>query len=172
MWQLPPVFGTEVADRDLIARGAGLSAEDLAEGLPIVPVSTGIAHVMVPVRDEAVLRRAVRDEAACAPACEAAEDAESLYLFAVRGPGDVIARMFDRWPSIGEDPATGSAAGPLGAYLSRHGLAGMPGDVVISQGELTGRPSELHVSTRPSGDSWTVEVEGGVRIVGEGSFRL
>jgi trans-2,3-dihydro-3-hydroxyanthranilate isomerase len=172
MWQLPPVFGTEVVDRDLVARGAGLSAADLAEGLPIVPVSTGIAHLMVPLRDEATLRRAVRDEAACGPACEVAEDAEALYLFVVRGPGDVMARMFDRWPSIGEDPATGSAAGPLGAYLSRYGLAGMPGDVLVSQGELAGRPSELHVATRPSGASWTVEVEGGVRIVGEGRFRL
>jgi trans-2,3-dihydro-3-hydroxyanthranilate isomerase len=169
MHQLPPVFGPPVDDRKAVARGAGLEVDDLVAELPIVPVSTGIAHLMVPVRSEAALRRATRNDAACMAACDAA-GAESLYLFAARGPGDVMARMFDRWPSIGEDPATGSAAGPLGAYLSRHALAGMPGRVVVAQGELTGRPSFLHVEVRPDGPGWSVVVAGGVRIVGRGVF--
>ena len=71
-------------------------------------------------------------------------------------------------PKIGEDPATGSAAGPLGAYLAHHGLAGMPGTVVVAQGEMVGRPSFLHVDVQPRGDSFSVRVGGGVRIVGEG----
>jgi trans-2,3-dihydro-3-hydroxyanthranilate isomerase len=170
MRQLPPVFGREVKGRREVARAAGLAPEDLVEDLPIVPVSTGIPHVLVPVRDEATLRRAVRDERRCTAVCAAAEDAESLYLFTVRGVGDVMARMFDRWYSIGEDPATGSAAGPLGAYLSTYGLAGMPGVVTVAQGELTGRPSFLHVDVEAVADTWTVGVGGGVRIVGEGAF--
>jgi trans-2,3-dihydro-3-hydroxyanthranilate isomerase len=172
MRQLPPVFGREVADRREVARAAGLEPEDLVEGLPIVPVSTGISHLLVPVRDEATLRRAVRDEQRCSAVCAAAEDAESLYLFTVRGDGDVMTRMFDRWYSIGEDPATGSAAGPLGAYLSAHGLAGMPGAVTVAQGELTGRPSLLHVEVEAAGDTWAIDVGGGVRIVGEGTFTI
>jgi trans-2,3-dihydro-3-hydroxyanthranilate isomerase len=90
----------------------------------------------------------------------------------VRGPGDVLARMFDAGQGIGEDPATGSAAGPLGVYLASRGLAGLPGDAVIAQGDMVGRPSFLHVDVRPSDGSWTVRVGGGVRIVGEGVFRL
>jgi trans-2,3-dihydro-3-hydroxyanthranilate isomerase len=172
MRQLPPAFGRAVEDRELIARGAGLEPADLVEDLPIVPVSTGIPHLMVPVRDEPTLRQAERQGEACRIACEAADDAESLYLFAIRGDGDVMARMFDRWPSIGEDPATGSAAGPLGAYLAEHGRAGMPGRATIAQGELVGRPSFLQVDVERSGSSWTAYVGGGVRIVGEGAFEL
>ena len=84
-------------------------------------VGNAPGHVMVPLRDAETLARAERDDRACREAGAAIDDAESLYLFAVRGPGDVVARMFDRSRSIGEDPATGSAAGPLGAYLAEHG---------------------------------------------------
>ena len=172
MRQLPPVFGREVDDLRSVAAAAGLSPGDLIDGLPIVPVSTGIPHLMVPVRDEAALRRASRDELACRALFGPDDDAESLYLFTVRGGGDVMARMFDRWPSIGEDPATGSAAGPLGAYLSAHRLAGMPGAVTVAQGELTGRPSFLYVEAATAGDSWSIHVGGGVHRVGEGAFEV
>ena len=171
MRQLPPEFGTPVQDRAAVARAAGLADTDLIKELPIVPVSTGIAHLMVPVRDEDVLRRAERDGRGCAAVCEAA-DAESLYLFTVRGDGDVMARMFDRWTSIGEDPATGSAAGPLGAYLAAHRLAGMPGSLSVAQGEMIGRPSFLQVAVEHAAEHWRILVGGGVRIVGEGSFEI
>ena len=63
---------------------------------------------------------------------------------------------------IGEDPATGGAAGPLGAYLAEHGLAGGPGRVTIRQGEQVGRPSELHAEAAREGSTWRVRVGGGV----------
>ncbi|MGZ8631384.1 MAG: PhzF family phenazine biosynthesis protein [Actinomycetota bacterium] len=169
MRQLPPVFADPVDDRAAVAAAAGLEPDALIDELPIVAVSTGIPHLIVPLRDEESLRAAERSPRLCSAVCEAAE-AESLYLFAVRGDGDVIARMFDRSASIGEDPATGSAAGPLGAYLSRHGLAGMPGRSVVAQGEMIGRPSFISLSVVAAGDGWAVEVSGGVRIVGEGRF--
>jgi trans-2,3-dihydro-3-hydroxyanthranilate isomerase len=171
MRQLPPVFGPEVTDRDAVANAAGLQASDLVDGLPVVSASTGLAHLMVPVKDEATLRRAERDDRGCGEVC-AATDAESLYLFAVRGDGDVMARMFDRGITIGEDPATGSGAGPLGAYLSEHALAGMPGKVTVAQGEMVRRPSFLHVEVEAAADSWAISVAGGVRIVGEGRFAV
>lgn len=171
MQQLPPTFGAAFADRAAVARAAGLAEADLIEDLPIVPVGTGIAHLMVPVRNEAVLRRAARQGSGCAAVCEAA-DAESLYLFAVRSDGDVMARMFDRGDAIGEDPATGSAAGPLGAYLCTQGLAGMPGAVTVAQGEMVSRPSFLNVEAEQQDERWTIMVGGGVRIVGEGSFEI
>jgi trans-2,3-dihydro-3-hydroxyanthranilate isomerase len=171
MTQQPPEFGPEFDDRAGIAAAAALAPDDLHPDLPIQRVSTGLWPLLVPVRDEATLRRAVRSEAACRRVVQAT-DSEYLYLFAVRGPGDVFARMFDAGQGIGEDPATGSAAGPLGAYLAARGLAGMPGRVVVAQGELVGRPSFLHVDVQPSDASWTVRVGGGVRLVGEGVFRL
>ena len=171
MRQFPPVFADPFEDRGAVAAAAELDPNGLVDGLPIVAVSTGIPHLMVPVRDEATLRTADRSPRLCQTVCDAAE-AESLYLFAVRGDGDVVARMFDRSVSIGEDPATGSAAGPLGAYLSRQGLAAMPGAAVVAQGEMVGRPSFLHVSVEAAGDGWAVQVGGGVRVVGVGAFTL
>jgi trans-2,3-dihydro-3-hydroxyanthranilate isomerase len=171
MRQLPPTFSAPFEDRAAVAAGAGLVVDDLDPALPVAAASTGIAHLMVPVADESTLRRARRDDVRCAAVCEAART-ESLYLFTVRGRGDVMARMFDRGVAIGEDPATGSAAGPLGAYLATHGLAGMPGKCVVSQGELVGRPSFLHVEVLPDGTTWTVDVRGGVREVGDGAFEL
>ena len=171
MHQLPTVFGQGFDDREAVARAAGLSMTDLVGDLPIMPISTGIWHLMVPVRDEATLRTAARDDAGCVEVCRRTET-ESLYLFAVRDQGDVVARMFDRSLEIGEDPATGSAAGPLGAYLAAHRLAGAPGRVIISQGEQIGRPSFLHVEAALSADGFDVRVGGGVRVVGEGTFRI
>jgi trans-2,3-dihydro-3-hydroxyanthranilate isomerase len=134
-------------------------------------ISTGLGPLIVPIRNEEALRRAERFEPACRRATTAS-GGECLYLFAPRGDGDVMARMFDASLGVGEDPATGSAAGPLGVYLASRGLAGMPGQAVIAQGEMVGRPSFLHLDVRPEGDSWNVRVGGGVRIVGEGMFRV
>jgi trans-2,3-dihydro-3-hydroxyanthranilate isomerase len=172
MHQLPPMFGDVFDDRDLVADAAGLERADLVEDLPIQPVSTGLGHLMVPVRDEATLRRAERNGAGCLDVHHRS-GASSLYLFVVRGDGDVLARMFDPLLGIGEDPATGSAAGPLGAYLAEHRMAGMPGRMVVSQGEMVGRPSSIEVEVAADGAAgWSVRVGGGVRIVGDGGFEL
>lgn len=170
MRQLPPSFGPAVEDRELTARAAGLGPEDLREDLPLEVVSTGLPHLLVPVRDPETLRRATRDHQLVPRVCRAV-GAGSVYLFAETEEG-VTARMFDPELGIGEDPATGSAAGPLGAYLARHGLAGMPGVVRIRQGEQVGRPSLLEVEVTREGEGFRVEVAGGVAIVGEGLFRL
>ncbi len=104
-------------------------------------VTTGLLWTIVPVRDAERLSRAQRDGRALEQAVAASGD-EGLYLFAVTEEG-VTARMFDAEHGVGEDPATGSAAGPLGAYLAERGLAGMPGSMVVRQGERLGRPSAL-----------------------------
>lgn len=169
MSQLPPEFGPEFEDRDLLARAAGLGPDDLHPDLPARVVSTGLPPLIVPVRDLPTLRRARVDQVAVAEACERS-GADELYLFA-SGPGeDVTARFFGATISIVEDPATGSAAGPLGAYLAELGLAGMPGSVRILQGEQVGRPSELHVEVSRVDSTWGIRVGGGVRVVGRGVF--
>jgi len=171
MTQFRPEFQAPFDDVALVARAAGLAADDIEGDHPMQVISTGLGPLLVPVRSEEALRRASRDDAATAEAV-ARSGGSCLYLFAIRGDGDVRARMFDAAFNIGEDPATGSAAGPLGVYLSKYGLAGMPGPCVIAQGEQVGRPSFLHVYTKPDGDSWIVRVGGGVCRVGEGVFEL
>jgi trans-2,3-dihydro-3-hydroxyanthranilate isomerase len=170
MRQLPPTFGAAFDDRGLAARAAGLEPEDLRTDVPMRVVSTGLPHLMVPVREPDALGRAVRVGALVGEVCRAT-GAESMYLFAITDEG-VTARMFDWETGVGEDPATGSAAGPLGAYLAECELGGMPGSVRIRQGERVGRPSVLEVEVRREGDSWRVMVGGRVAVVGRGEFEL
>jgi trans-2,3-dihydro-3-hydroxyanthranilate isomerase len=171
MTQLPAEFGAEFDDRDLLARALRLSVDDLHPELPAQVVSTGLGPLLVPVQDEAALRRAVNDMEVTREACQRSGGYE-IYAFAIRGDGDVMARFFDPFGDIGEDPATGSAAGPLGAYLAARNLAGMPGTAIVSQGEMVGRPSELHLDVREDGDGYVVRVGGGVQVIGAGTFRV
>lgn len=170
MTQLLVEFAASFEDRGLIARAIGLEVDELHPDLPVQTVSTGLPATIVPLRDAAALQRAVPD-ARVIPEAVAASGGEELYLFALTSEG-ATTRMFDAEFGSGEDPATGSAAGPLGAYLAEYGLAGMPGEVLIRQGEQVGRPSELHVRVRREGGAWRVRVGGGVHVVGRGAFRL
>jgi trans-2,3-dihydro-3-hydroxyanthranilate isomerase len=81
--------------------------------------------------------------------------------------------MFAPALGVAEDPATGSAAGPLAVHLARHGVT-MFGDwIEIRQGEEIGRPSLLHARAEGSGEQpERVLVGGGVVAVAAGSYRV
>src|SRR5262245_42688342 len=170
MTQLPVEFGRRFEDRALIARAIGLGLDDLEPDLPIQTATTGLLWTIVPVRDADRLSRAQRDGRALEEVVAISGD-EGLYLFALTETG-VTARMFDAGHGIGEDPATGSAVGPLGAYLAGRGPAGMAGCGLVRQGGRGGRPGELHGEVREGGRRWRVRVGGGVHGVGSGVFRL
>jgi trans-2,3-dihydro-3-hydroxyanthranilate isomerase len=179
MRQGAPRFADPLDDetRSALATAVGLSTGDLVPHLPVRSVSTGFFHLMLPVRDPATVARAAPDSRALVPLLLAA-GTDAVYVFAVEpvaeGGGDgsrVKARLFAPVAGIEEDPATGSAAGPLGAYLVHHGVI-PSGRLTISQGVEIGRPSTLMVDVEPDGDGLAVFVEGGVRIVGEGAFDL
>jgi PhzF family phenazine biosynthesis protein len=166
--QLPPTFRGELHDRAALAGAVALREEDLHADLPAEVVTTGLAHLILPVRDVDAVIRAAPDPDRVAAVLEESE-ATGFYVFAIEGDGRAKARMFASDVGVIEDPATGSAAGPLGAYLARHREGGMPGRLVIRQGEEIGRPSELFVDVSEDLEVW---VEGGVRIVGRGAFEL
>jgi trans-2,3-dihydro-3-hydroxyanthranilate isomerase len=79
------------------------------------------------------------------------------------------ARVFVPAHGVPEDPATGSAAGPLALHLARHGRIGFGDEIVIKQGAEIGRPSTLHAVARSPED---VEVGGSAVVVARGEFRL
>lgn len=170
MTQLPAEFGPIFTDRDLIASAIGLTVAELDPRRPVRTVSTGLPTTIVPVRDLDTLRRATRNERLVGEAV-AASGGQDLYLFAPTAEG-VTARMFDSEFGIGEDPATGSAAGPLGVYLAEYGDLDTTRRLSIRQGEQVGRPSELHVEARREDGAWRARVGGGVHIVGRGAFEL
>jgi trans-2,3-dihydro-3-hydroxyanthranilate isomerase len=82
-------------------------------------------------------------------------------------------RMFAPGGGVPEDPATGSAAGPLAVHLARHGRIGFGEEIEISQGAEIGRPSTLYARPNGSGDTIeSVEVGGSAVTVARGEFRI
>ncbi|MBD0348701.1 MAG: PhzF family phenazine biosynthesis protein [Thermoleophilia bacterium] len=82
-------------------------------------------------------------------------------------------RAFVPGHGVPEDPATGSAAGPLALHLSRHGLVPFGEEIEISQGEEIGRPSTLYARVEGSAERVErVEVGGAAVVVARGEFRL
>jgi trans-2,3-dihydro-3-hydroxyanthranilate isomerase len=93
-----------------------------------------------------------------------------------RGPNQVYSRMFAA-DTIGipEDPATGSASGPLGAYVAERGLVRLPDpiELISLQGVKKGRPSTIRIRLSLSnGKSSQIQVGGGVVPVLEGVLTL
>jgi trans-2,3-dihydro-3-hydroxyanthranilate isomerase len=102
-----------------------------------------------------------------------------VFVFAVEAAGPEIraySRMFAPRSGVVEDPATGSASGPLGAYLVRHGLIEGPGPrrFVSEQGTRMGRQSFVHVglTARADGRAEDIRVGGSVVAVLEGRLTL
>jgi trans-2,3-dihydro-3-hydroxyanthranilate isomerase len=82
-------------------------------------------------------------------------------------------RMFAPSGGVAEDPATGSAAGPLAVHLARHGRIAFGEEIEISQGAEIGRPSTLYARADGSAEKLeAVEVGGSAVIVARGEFRL
>jgi trans-2,3-dihydro-3-hydroxyanthranilate isomerase len=82
-------------------------------------------------------------------------------------------RMFAPGGGFAEDPATGSAAGPLAVHLARHGAIAWGDEIEISQGEEVGRPSTLYARAEGGeGGVERVEVGGAAVVVALGEFRL
>jgi trans-2,3-dihydro-3-hydroxyanthranilate isomerase len=170
MEQLAPTFWDPlVGEVEELAAAVGLQPADLDPELPLRLVSTGFPHLMFPLRDEDALTRAHPDVRLLGPLLERL-GTDGCYLFRAEGER-VKARLFAPGAGIFEDPATGSAAGPLGAYLVEHGVA-PPGRITITQGVEMHRPSTLLVDVERDGAEWRVFVAGGVVLIGEGAFEI
>jgi trans-2,3-dihydro-3-hydroxyanthranilate isomerase len=169
MVQNSPEYGTEL-DVEAVMHAVGLNPAEAHQDLAPQVVSTGLPTAIVPVSAASSLERITPDfgaiNAALADAEPCAGETPNFYLVWVdEESSEARARMFSAVVPGGEDPATGSAAGPLGAYLSRHQGRER---LVIRQGEEMGRPSVLSVEMvdgRP-------RVGGGVIPVVDGDVSL
>jgi trans-2,3-dihydro-3-hydroxyanthranilate isomerase len=96
------------------------------------------------------------------------------HMLCLAGSGRRLkVRMFAPGSGVDEDPATGSAAGPLAVHLARHGRIEWGGEIEISQGAEIGRPSTLYARAEGSaGAIEGVEVGGSAVVVARGEFRL
>ena len=120
-------------------------------GWPVEEASCGAAFFYVPLATRAAVDACEPDGAAMRRLQSAFAGAHvGVFVFSAEPGGDgatVYSRMFAPEAGVVEDPATGSASGPLGGYLVRHGIVPpSPGvDIVSAQGVKMGRPSRLHV---------------------------
>jgi PhzF family phenazine biosynthesis protein len=99
------------------------------------------------------------------------KSATMAYCFALGGNSKGFSRGMLPW-ELYEDPATGSAAGSLGAYLVRHGKLATGHTLSILQGEEMGRPSHIEVQVSQAGKKLVPRVSGAAVRVFEGTIRI
>ncbi len=178
MRQRDPEFGPEY-DPPEIARLLGVPLPDLLPGYRPQAVSTGNAFCIVPLRSvEALGRLAIPQREASA--WLRTRGIRWFYCIAPEHPGTgtgtatepAVWRARMQWNG-GEDPATGSAAGPCIAWLVRVGLAASATPTVVRQGVEILRPSRLTVRATTSGTGVTNTFVGGRTVpVATGRFSL
>lgn len=176
MDQQLPTFGMQHPDPAALAAALSIEAEEITgTGLPIQSVSTGLAHLMVPVRSLATVRR-LQPGSEELGAALALFPGAAAYCFTreVEQPGlDAHCRMFAPHLGTAEDPATGSAAGPLACCLATHAGGEGVRRFRFEQGIEMGRPSLLEASVEQRGGIITaVRVAGEARLLGEGWLTL
>jgi trans-2,3-dihydro-3-hydroxyanthranilate isomerase len=136
-------------------------------GLPVEAYANGPLHVYVELENEDAV-------AALRPSFAALVDLGEVAANCFAGARrSWKTRMFAPAGGVFEDPATGSAAGPLAIHLARHGRIAFGEQIEIRQGAEIGRPSTLYARAEGSGDRIDrVEVGGSAVIVARGEFRV
>jgi trans-2,3-dihydro-3-hydroxyanthranilate isomerase len=158
---LPTIAPFEQADELLAALGG------VASVLPVELYDNGVPHVLVALesRDEVVALQPDQQRLA-------ALGVYGINCFAGEGLSWKT-RMFGPMLGMAEDPATGSAAGPLALHLARHGRIAFGDEIEISQGAEIGRPSTLYARVDGTADAIErIEVGGSAVIVARGEFSL
>jgi trans-2,3-dihydro-3-hydroxyanthranilate isomerase len=156
------------AKADGLLRALGLERSEL----PVEIYDNGIKHVYVTLPSvDGVL--ALRPDLGALVDLEVDAGGVVGFNCMAGADGRYTTRMFAPADGVAEDPATGSAAGPLACHLARHGRIGWGEQIAISQGEVIGRPSTLLARVEGGPDGITVvEVAGDAVLVGEGAFSL
>jgi trans-2,3-dihydro-3-hydroxyanthranilate isomerase len=163
MTQPTPTVEPYPDDADLLS-ALGVSESEL----PVEVYDNGLRHVFVTLGSES-------EVAALQPDMNALSGLNDvLGVNCIAGEGARWkTRMFAPGGGVPEDPATGSAAGPLACHVVRHGLVDSGTEIRISQGAEIRRPSTLHARAQASAERIErVEVGGAAVVVARGEFRL
>ena len=158
---LPTVAPYERADELMAALGVESSQ------LPVEVYDNGVRHAYVVLPSK-------EDVAGLRPDLSALAEVDLVGANACAGAGTSWkVRMFAPGFGVAEDPATGSAAGPLACHLGRHGLVPWGEEIEIEQGTELGRRSTLYARAIGSGDEIeSVEVGGSAVTVARGEFKV
>ena len=179
MTQPRPAFGAIAKNGPDLAVAIGVERADLDSGRPLQVVSCGVPYLYVPLTSRRAVDSVDIDRRALTRVFAASGiDEVPLFVFTTN-TDDRDAKVYSRMlaPSFGitEDPATGSACGPLGCYLLQHGIvsAQEAQQMLCLQGVAMGRPSRIHISIDGTADAITrVRVGGQSVLVGTGEVLL
>jgi trans-2,3-dihydro-3-hydroxyanthranilate isomerase len=174
MTQAHPEFGTTIADLDALGAALGADRAVIADHPAPEVVSTALPQLMVPLRSRAALTRLPSGGAGAALTdLLRRHGTDCAMLYALTDGGEVTAhcRMFAPGLGVTEDPATGSAAGALGAHLVRRGIIRPErgrAAMTFDQGLEIGRASRIRVAVTVDATGTISEVQVGgaaVRVI-------
>jgi trans-2,3-dihydro-3-hydroxyanthranilate isomerase len=172
MTQQKPSFGATLTARDQMAGVLGVDVKTIRGDVPMQEVSCGSPFFFVPLTTRAAVDQCVLDPRANDTMFnQAGVTRRGLFVFSAE-TGEDGATVYSRMLGSGrEDPATGSASGPLGCYLLKHGIVApaRAAQIVSRQGVKMGRPSQIHIRISGTRDAITdVRVGGASVLVGDG----
>lgn len=144
----PAIQEGALFSRDICARALGLNPEDLLD-IPAQLLSAGNPNIYIALKDKAAVDRAWLDASGMALLNPKSSEPVCVFIF-TPSPDGAYSRMFAPGLGIAEDPATGSATGPLAAYMQRHALTSST-RFVSQQGTKMGRRSFLHIQVHANG---------------------
>ncbi len=178
MSQQLPTFGPRLDDcRADVAEALSLTLDDLTPDLPVETVSCGVPILIVPLNSLDAARRARPRADAIERVLRGVAPTE-IFVFTRQVEhkrATVHSRFFAPFFGIPEDPATGAASGPLGAYLVEHGVVPREtvSEIISEQGIEMGRPSIITVRIESHGNEITaVKVGGHCHFSGEGFLQV
>lgn len=173
MKQVEPTFGKTYSIPS-IAEMLNIEEDTIDNRFPIQEVSTGLPHIIVPLRSlDAVKKARINRDIYFNLIRE--DTAKAIFVFApetYHKENQINARQFADYYGIPEDPATGSANGCLAAYLAKHQYFGQNkvGLVRVEQGYEIGRPSLLLLRAETKERGIDVWVGGRVIMIAQGTF--
>jgi trans-2,3-dihydro-3-hydroxyanthranilate isomerase len=168
----PPIEWRATYDPAICAEALGLHADDILHVTP-QQLSAGNPNIFVPVKDKKAVDRAILDIVGLRKLKGGQKEPVCVFVFTPTAPG-AYSRMFAPEFGVAEDPATGSATGPLAAYMMRHQLAASSAATRFysEQGTAMGRRSILHVQVNGEHGAEGIEVGGHVTPVVEATMTL
>jgi trans-2,3-dihydro-3-hydroxyanthranilate isomerase len=168
----PPISVGRAVDPNACARAVGLEPSELF-GKPPEIVSAGNPGVFIALKSKDSVDRAWLDMGGLQTLKRDPSESPFVFVFAPTAQG-AYSRMFAPEHGVTEDPATGSATGPLAAYMMRHGLAPKANGtrLISEQGTKMGRRSILHILVHGENGADGIEVGGYVTPVIEGVMTL
>jgi trans-2,3-dihydro-3-hydroxyanthranilate isomerase len=174
MKQNKPEFLKQYTDKKMVADLVGLLPEDISDALPMKEVSTGNKILILPIQSLSSIQKAFGNAEKLGRFYEET-GCLAPYLFTtetVEKESRIHSRFFAPHAGILEDPATGSAAGPLVGYLLKYGLFGKEFELTNEQGYEMNRPSKIFMKGKLLENEYSVHIGGCCAYAGRGEFEI